>query len=185
VCVFLQAVQSLGDEFPDPTDLLKRLVDKGRKRFPQEAAFHAIRAQLEIDRGPYRCDRRLAHRCFELARQCAQKSGRPEDALFAQVADEGLAFLEHAEEMSSLPFGPPFAMEDMEEDEEEEAEDSPGITFHDIVDTIRRMAKAMGVNPDHVLKDLEKGGIPGPHFGSLSDEEEKENRSSASQKRKR
>ena len=178
VCIFLNAVQLSGEDFPDQADLLKRLVDKGRRSFPQEAAFHGIRAQLEIARGSYHCDRRLAQQCFEQARQSAQQSGRPEDSPFMELADQGLAFLEHVQEMSAMPFGPvPFPLEEEEED------DSPGFTFGDIVDTIKRMAKTMGVNPERVLKDLEKEGIPGPHFGSSSEAEEKP--ASASRKRKR
>ena len=75
-----------------------KFLDSGRKQFPQEPGFHLMRGQLEMRRGPTRCNRRLARECFEMAIETARTSGHRKAKDIQQLAGERLRLLDDVEE---------------------------------------------------------------------------------------
>ena len=71
VCQFLYHL--INDEkFQQECEPLVKFLDSGRKKFAGEPLFHFLRGEMEMRRGPIRCDRRLARQCFEMAQNTAK-----------------------------------------------------------------------------------------------------------------
>ncbi|MBW3598636.1 MAG: hypothetical protein KY475_15360, partial [Planctomycetes bacterium] len=176
VCRFLRELYE-----SDPRDnprLLEDCLDKGMRVFPQSPFFHFHRGELEVELGPFDCDRYLAHECFSKAAKYAENSPFPEDASILEDARKRLTFLGEV----GMPTSPPFSFmdqffessyEDDDDDDWEEDEEplSPEMFDHPAArELLELMAKKMGIDPNAALdamtrEDFERDGdpLPGPH----------------------
>ena len=165
VCLFVETLLE-DDEYANEIHLLVKLAKQGRKKFPQDPLFPFILGRLEMERGPYECNRRLAKECFEQVRQWAKTSPYPADARLAEKAEEELHLLDTAPPMVLSPdprdFG--FADEDLDLDDDFDPDGGmdPAEFREQLVDMIERMAKKMGIDPRLARKELEKHGLPLP-----------------------
>jgi hypothetical protein len=158
VCIFLESVV-IDEGFSDDEGLLKKLAQRGRKDFPHEPVFPLILGNLEMDKGPFYCDRRFAKQCFEQVVQAARASRSPRDARLAEAAERKLTFLnEVGAESVPLPFGGP-AFFDEAEDEDDSAE-FPA----ELGEVFARMCESMGLAPQKVLDQAAAGEFPLPDF---------------------
>jgi tetratricopeptide (TPR) repeat protein len=112
VCRFLDLVVA-DRQFRALRGLLARLLDKGRKKFPQDPEFHATRGIVEMRRGPTYCDRRLARECLQAAIEAAKTSPHPNAKTIQQLAARRLRILgreyDDGPPMDDLPDGDDFA----------------------------------------------------------------------------
>jgi hypothetical protein len=128
-----------------------------------------VAGELEMRRGPWKCDRQFAYECFQRVVQLAAGANDPDTAALAKRAKEKIHLLDEVEQ---LPLGaaPPSASadeeydeagdpldldEDEDEDEEEEDDgwenpssaDSPGKLFA----MFARFCRSVGVDPKDFL----------------------------------
>ncbi len=161
VCLFLKTAPAKA-QLPEESDLLRKLVRRGLKKFPETPDFPFMAGVLELDKGPRRCKRGLARRYFEQARDLARKSG-PDYAYLADKAEHELTFLAEVSETpwgasSGMPGGGGYGWRFDEEDQEEDDFDPfenihPGKMFAEFV----RTCEAMGLDPEKVLEDIAAG----------------------------
>ena len=115
--------------------------------------YRDLRGDLEMERGQYDCNRRLAKDCYEKALATAEKSSRPEAKEIVELARERLALL--AQVGLKSPGSPPRGFGHRPEDAEQ--------TF--AIDDLRRMVeetcKSMGVDPEVVMEGLADELPPG------------------------
>jgi tetratricopeptide (TPR) repeat protein len=162
VCVFVES--AVFDEgFSDDEGLLRRLAQRGRKSFPHEPVFSLILGNLELDKGPFYCDRRFAKQCFEQALQAARASHSPSHAKLAEAAERKLTFLnEVGTESVPLPFGGPAAFYD--EDETDDAEFMFAGLPEELQGIFSQMCDSMGMDPTEVIQRIAAGEFPAPDF---------------------
>jgi len=132
---------------------LLKFLDSGRKKFPQEPLFHWMRGELEIGRGPYYCDRRLARQCFETTIEAAKTSPRPDAKKLAAGAAVRVGLLESHGDPPPRPRRPPRVRPDA---------DFAGIPpeiFDDVpseqlVKAIEQMSVALGLDPQKMIGEI-------------------------------
>ena len=172
VCAFLDAITKHA-AFSNQARLLAKLIAKGLKKFPEDPMFHVMAGEREIARGPERCNRRYAQRCFERALELAKRSADPDAAGAVERAKTCLAFLDAVGLDSDVGYG------DIDEDdyEEDEYDDDPfgGAPpggrldpeldpFADVLPgTLLGMfveaCESMGLDPEETLNDM-AGELP-------------------------
>ena len=86
VCAFL-------DLLPDGPACWRRWRSRGLEDFPSCPYFLYMAGELEIRKGPMRCDRRLARERLEKARELAQASSDPADAALLPAIKERLTMM--------------------------------------------------------------------------------------------
>jgi len=169
VCAFLDALTDRPG-FSNEVLLLEKLVRKGLKKFPDDATFHVLAGELEIARGPVRCNRRYARRCFERALELAKRSNDPGMADVVERAKAKLTFLEEVEldpdydddeDYDDNPFAgpPPGGFFDPELDGF--AHGAPGNLFSMFLEACAQM----GLDPEEVLDEMATEApfrVPGP-----------------------
>ena len=147
----------LGDASP----VLAAIATKARQKFPADAFFQFLVGKLEFDKGPFRCDCRLARECFERAIALAEGTSDPD---CAQTAKEAREIARSARRLRPRPgrrtrVGGRFRGGNTERepfggDEEE------GLPPAGLADIFIRTCREMGVDPEDVLDKI--GGLPGP-----------------------
>jgi tetratricopeptide (TPR) repeat protein len=95
VCLFLDVLiyEDRGYD-RELAHLLEKLAVKGRKKFPQHALFHLLAGESELRKGPLKCDRRFAHRCFQQTLELAKQHKDSEHESLAGRAKDKISFLE-------------------------------------------------------------------------------------------
>jgi tetratricopeptide (TPR) repeat protein len=153
VCKFL-------DLLPDEASLLEKMVRRGLKEHPSCPYFLYMIAELEIRKGPLRCDRRLALERLEKARELAQASSDPGDAALLPTIKERLTMMaEVTEGPAGLPFGVPgggplpFGLPSMPD---------PADMPPQLLDMFREICEQMGVDPDDLDADDFNEMLPPP-----------------------
>ena len=91
-CRFLNVVFE-DPEFREVRKPLVKFLDVGRKKFPEEAEFHLMRGEIEMQRGPTYCNRRLARECFEEVLELTKNSSSDEAKEMQQLANQRLGHL--------------------------------------------------------------------------------------------
>jgi tetratricopeptide (TPR) repeat protein len=143
---------------------LEKLLDAGRKKFPAEPEFHSTRGTLEMERGPGRCNRRLARECFEMAIKSAATSTRPNVKEIMQQANTALGYL--GADSPMLPGGSRRRFRP----DRTTGQDWAGMPdfaggvppFEEMMEMVARMAARMGLDPREMLDDLPLGAAGGP-----------------------
>jgi hypothetical protein len=155
VCLFLRA---LPEELQSSRrhKLLKDLVRRGLKTFPEVAEFPFMAGHMEIDKGPRWCNRTLARRYFERARDLARTAG-PGGAKLVEIAEHELTFLAEMSGPPPMPGG--YSAGRFDEDDEDDVFDpfegaSPGEVFADFANVCR----TLGLDPKEVLDQIAAGG---------------------------
>ena len=175
VCLFLKAIPK-EKRLPDTLARLRKLVRKGLKEFPQAPDFPYMMGILELDKGPDRCNRRLARRCFEQARDLAGKTG-PKYAFMVEEAERKLAFLDEvgmAPWMRPMPPGGRRREEGFGEDRPEEDEPLEDFPAGGLFAAFARVCESMGLDPEDVLEDIAgRGSFRFPRSGGDRKQEAK------------
>jgi tetratricopeptide (TPR) repeat protein len=155
VCLFLRAVPDELRTSPR-NDLLTKLVRRGLKKFPETPEFPLMAGGMELAKGSRRCNRKLARRYLELARDLAKKAG-PDAAALVEMAEHSLAFLDEVGFSPPMPVGSAagrFDEDDAGDDHFNPFENVPrGKLFAEFV----RACKALGLDPEQVLNDAAAG----------------------------
>jgi hypothetical protein len=148
------------DGLGDASLVLAAIATKARQKFPADAFFQFLVGKLEFDKGPFRCDRRLARDCFERAIALAEGTSDPDCAQTAKEARRSLDLLDAFDR--GLDGGPGSADDFEAEDEREPSGDDEedGIPAAGLADIFIRTCREMGVDPEDVLDKI--GGLPGP-----------------------
>lgn len=120
-------------------ELFQKLVTKGRKQFSENPYFHFQTGRLEMDKGPLRCNRRLAADCFERVVELTENSDDPEAKEWAEEAKGYLTFLREVG-FSPPEFPAPRAS-------------GPGQFRDELADMIDRMAAEMGIDLDDLIDE--------------------------------
>ena len=151
----LCACRFLDKVFEDPAfkevrKPLLKLLDIGRKTFPQEPEFHLMRGMMEMESGPINCRHRLARECFEMAIETAKTSSHPRVKEIQQIASERLRVLGGVVERrtptrssrASSDFSgvPPDFM--------------GGPSGEGIIEMIKRMTASMGLEPEEMIEEI-------------------------------
>ena len=84
------------------TKLLADLASMARRKFPDNAFFQLVVGELEMRKGPLKCNRSLARECFQRGLQLAQGANDPDSRQMVKRARESLDLLGETDE---LPFG--------------------------------------------------------------------------------
>jgi hypothetical protein len=151
------------------TDLLKKYMQTGRRKFPRVAFFHWMCGEIEVDRGPRRCNRAFALKCFQRVIELAADSSDPADALLVESAKKRLTKLSQA--MPSALYH-----DDDDDDDDDEYDGNGGGPFgfqggpidaapRELFNMFREMCDALGLDPDDVLRDPETANRFGRQFG--------------------
>ncbi len=132
---------------------LLKLLDSGRKKLPQEPLFHWMRGELEIGRGPYYCDRRLARQCFETTIEAAKTLPRPDAKKLAAGAAERVGLLESHGDAPPRPRRPSRVRP------ETDFAGIPPEIFDEVppeqlVEAITRMSMALGLDPEKMVAEI-------------------------------
>jgi hypothetical protein len=155
--------------------LVADFATKARAKFPENAFFQFVAGELEMRRGPWRCDRQFACECFQRAVQLAAGENDPDAASLAKRAKEKIHLLDEAERLQPgavPPFAPaddeydeagnPFDLDEDEDDDDEDGDwensssaDPPGKLFA----MFARLCRSAGVDPRDVL-DRAAGETP-------------------------
>ncbi len=148
VCRFLYHV--VGDlKYRAEGTALPKLLDLGRKKFPEEPMFHLLRGELEMGLGPYHCKRDLARRCFETAMKTARESTSPESQTTHEVAAERLRFLEsHDAGPRRLLFRPPNDVAHIP------PEILDNVQSEQLAAAVVEMSRALGLDPETMLDEI-------------------------------
>jgi tetratricopeptide (TPR) repeat protein len=96
-CKFLAENVSLSDP------VLKKLVRKATKQFPDAPVFFLLEGQIEMDKGPRQCNWESARRAHQRALDLVADSSDPEDVMFAAAARKALALLGETDSLLPPP----------------------------------------------------------------------------------
>jgi hypothetical protein len=157
VCEFLQKVEQ--------EDLLQKFVRKGSKQFPQVAYYHLLAGELEIRRGPFRCNRAKARSSLEVALRLSKNSKDSRDKNVLERAQVQLTFLEELQHRRVDHF-----WNDDDNDRYENGDFGPGATDTSspagIFETFAAMCDQLGIDPEELIADVAaKEGLPNPFAG--------------------
>ena len=157
VCRFLDRVFEDPD-FREVRKPLVKLLDIGRKKFPQDPEFHVTRGQLEMERGPSRCNRSLARQCFEMAIETAKSSSSDRAKEIQQLASRQLSVLGPGGERR-----PPTRRSRAASDFAGIPEDflGGGGAPEELIEAIKRMCASMGVDPQEAIDEIMGEVLPG------------------------
>ena len=164
------------------SELLADLASRARRKFPDNAFFQFMVGELEMRKGPFDCNRRLARECFRRVLESAPGADDIDGDQIVKRARESLDLLGETGQLPfhpSLPFPPsvddddacnefgglPFAF-----DEGEDNNGLPGFPFSGLpkgmLSGILRMCREAGIDP----KELFKEAAAGKPFRFQSDE---------------
>lgn len=153
------------------TKLWADLASRARRKFPDIAFFQLAVGELEMRKGPSKCNRSLARECFQRALQLAQGAGDPDGMQTVKRARENLDLLGDADGLSfgdefrslpslvdrdddddddEAPFGP-FGFDEGEQDGRVPGRmptDLPKGLFAEFM----AVCRAMGLDPEAVFK---------------------------------
>ena len=141
--------------------LLAKLAAKARKKFPDDAFFQQVAGEMELRKGPRKCNRRLARECFQRALELAEGANDSDSLETAKRAKERLHFLDEAGPGPSHAV-PPFARAadrepdflDLPEDDGEILGPSAGESPEELIETFARLCRQAGMDPEEVLNDV-------------------------------
>jgi tetratricopeptide (TPR) repeat protein len=149
--------------------LAAKLAAKARAKFPDNAFFHMVAGQMEMRKGPRRCNRRLAKDCFQRAVQLTEGAKDPDDLQIAKSAKEKLLFFEELEQGRVGDLVPePFATADPDPDvlpdlPEIDDYDGPppsgGGSLGGLFQMFAQVCREAGVDPEEILGEI-GGGRP-------------------------
>lgn len=156
VCLFLDAM-ARERRHRGATALLKTRLAQGLKKFPEIPDFPFLAGRQEMDKGPMMCDRRLARRYFEQARDLAAKSG-PKYTALKEQAERQLTFLAEVGECSFGPSmlggGGPF-----DDGDDDDGEIGPPMP-REIFAAFTAMCESLGLDSEEALDEVINGGGP-------------------------
>jgi tetratricopeptide (TPR) repeat protein len=113
-----QAEQSSSKLAPsDVSELLADLSAKARRKFPDNAFFQFLGGEMEMRKGPWKCNRRIAGECFGRVLQLTEGSNDAEDLVTVRRARERLDLLAQPAET--------FVNEEDDDDDVDDLEDGP------------------------------------------------------------
>jgi tetratricopeptide (TPR) repeat protein len=147
-------------------ELLADFATKARRKFPEVAFFQYLVGEMEMRKGPWECDRRLARKCFERVLQLAEG---PDDPDYAQTAKSAREKLDLLDETMRSPFdaAPSFLPPD-----EENVDDEPFEHFNfgigddgrpafstadlpkDLLANLTQLCSKLGLDPLEVLNKV-------------------------------
>jgi tetratricopeptide (TPR) repeat protein len=149
VCRFLDELVS-GRDDRELNRVLEKLAVKGRKKFPEHAFFHLMVGESEIRKGPIKCDRRLAHRCFQQTLELTKHLKDAEHESFAGRAKRKISLLEEA------GLDPPPLPPRMPTPRDIFGGKSPAdVGPEGILEMISEMCESMGIDPEDLIPDFE------------------------------
>jgi tetratricopeptide (TPR) repeat protein len=165
VCQFLDFVHK--QKHGNVLATLEKYVKKGVRSFPQSAFFHFFLGELEFGKGPYQCNRRLAHDSFSRAVALSETPTDPAEAIVREAAQKRLTFLGAVGDAPPLPLNfyddLPF-LDDDYDDEYDDFDESDlqalGPQMAELAqnpamrDLIAGMARSMGIDPDEAFDHI-------------------------------
>jgi tetratricopeptide (TPR) repeat protein len=161
VCDFLDAATDRR-EFSEEIELLEHLVRKGVRKFPEDPVFWLQAGHLELGKGPMRCDRRYAHRCFQRAAELAKDSNDPAAADVGERATQGLSFLEDIgldpPEFGFGPRGGPFTDLPPDDSCEDDVDFLDRLPPGELFKIFVEACAERGLDPEEVLDNAARGG---------------------------
>lgn len=173
VCEFLKVARDQEDLDSQTADeILETKLRKGIREFPDNPYFLIAAGEAEIDKGPYDCDRLLAHRYLQRGLELAERSGDPDDASLIDVAKKRLSFLDDVGIHRPPPFHFFGGLDDEDEYVEDEDEDEDDYDEGDFVGSslgampsglrriIEEIAGRLGVAPEEVVRQAAEGVSP-------------------------
>ena len=82
-------------------ELLADFAARARRKFPDNAFFQFMAGEMEMRKGPSKCNRRLARECFQRVLQLAQGADDPDGVQMVKRARESLDLLGETGELPS------------------------------------------------------------------------------------
>ncbi|MGA2032281.1 MAG: hypothetical protein ABSG68_08510 [Thermoguttaceae bacterium] len=165
-------------EASDTAKLLAKLATKARRTFPDQPLFQLIAGEVELRKGPRKCNRRRARDCFQRAAQLAEGSNDPDSTRIEKLAKEKLLALDELDRMpwatmpplpltkaDDDPIGPLNLPEDDDNDADDDYDDrdgqrpsarGPGGVLFEM---FARVCREAGLDPREVI---DKMGGRGP-----------------------
>jgi hypothetical protein len=145
--------------------LLAKLAARALARFPDNAFFQLLAGELELRKGPGKCNRRLARACFQRALQLAEGADDPDGFEVAKRAKEKILFFDEIDRMASDAVPPlPFTEEEDDPiDPSDPPEDDGGGSGRrpssrgssgGLFESFMRMCRQAGVDPEEVLDEI-------------------------------
>ena len=187
-CEFLKVARDAEDLDSQTADeVLETKLRKGIREFPDNPYFLVTAGDEEIDKGPYECDRLLAHRYLQQGLELAERSGNPDDASLIDIAKKRLSFLDDVGFHRPSPFhffggldDDDYDDDDDDDDYEDEDEDEDDLDLEAFASSafgampagLRRMLEDMadrfGLAPEEVIRRMAEADSPERAIESLS-----------------
>jgi hypothetical protein len=148
--------------------LLEKYAAKARAKFPDVAFFQLLAGEMEMRKGPRRCNRRFARECFQQAVELAQRPDDPDGSEVAKRAKERLHFLDEVEPLPGKARPPlPLATAGDEPGDGDASDDDgdadegggPGGPAGTLFQMFARVCREAGVDPEEILDEI-GGGMP-------------------------
>jgi tetratricopeptide (TPR) repeat protein len=99
VCTFLNLI-------PSKRDLYIKMVERGKKLFPDAPRFHAMAGSIAMEKGPFSGGLGRARESFERALSLAERSEDPRDAALVPPIQQQLSLIRDLEAgLRNMPFG--------------------------------------------------------------------------------
>jgi hypothetical protein len=147
--------------------LLGKYIRKGLKTFPDAAFPHVLAGEVEIDRGPRRCNHDKAYASIRTGLKLARGSNDPRDKELLERAQQSLTLLE---EVRDLPKGG--FLDDFYEDDAGTDDAGPDIfnalSAGALQEMIESMCGKIGIDPQEMLEDMMQAGGGGKPSGQRS-----------------
>ena len=152
--------------------LLGKYIRKGLKTFPDAAFPHVLAGEVEIDRGPLRCNHDKAHASIKTGLELAKGSSDPRDKELLERAQRSLTLLEEVRDLPSGGF-----LDDFHEDDagtDDAGTDDAGPDIFDALsagalkEMIESMCRESGLDPQKMLENMTQAGGAGQPSGQRS-----------------
>lgn len=155
------------------SELLADLASKARRKFPDNVFFQFMVGELEMRKGPWDCNRRLARECFQRVLESSPGADDLDGDQIAKRARKNLDLLGEAGELPShpsLPFPPSVDDDDACDefgglpfvfDEGKDNNGLPGFPFSGLpkamLGDILRMCRQAGIDPEELFREAAAG----------------------------
>jgi hypothetical protein len=154
VCLFLNEI--------DETKLLQKYVRQGTRKCPDEPYFHALTGLMEMDKGPWKCNRKLAAKEFQKAIDLGAASDDPLTKEMVDHARRGLLVLEGHGDHRHNDGEPYDADESLDADGFPADLDPAGMSPGDLSNMIQSICEQMGIEPAELLDKMSRGRFKPP-----------------------